>query len=245
MIKNGSLDSFLDGLKEHLIVKCNTEYYSLFKTKNQTEYENITYIYYEDSFVNNNENRDIVSFKIDYVFPGFNYPIVENFLFTKIDGNFTQIQINNIILKYSLPQENINPENMYIYNSSSDYYQDECTNFKSKNGTDISIYARKNEYNTKHLSLCQVGCKFIRYNQRSSEVECSCESMTLTKFSLISEIVVNNENQFKIKESASNFGLIKCYYLITSIKDIKKKSGILFIGFRSCFFNCNFFHFYN
>jgi hypothetical protein len=243
MITNGSLDSFLDGLEEHLIAKVNTEYYSLFKTKNQMEYENITYIDYEDYSVNNNENQDIISFKIDYVFPGFNYPIVENFLFTKIDGNFTQIQINNIILKYSLPQENINPENMYIYNSSSDYYQDECTNFKSKNGTDISIYARKNEYNTKHLSLCQVGCKFIIYNQRSSEVECSCESMTLTKFSLISEIVVNNENQFKIKESASNFGLIKCYYLITSIKDIKKNPGFYLLVFVLAFLIVIFFIF--
>ena len=88
MITNGSLDSFLDGLEEHLIAKVNTEYYSLFKTKNQMEYENITYIDYEDYSVNNNENQDIISFKIDYVFPGFNYPIVENFLFTKIDGNY-------------------------------------------------------------------------------------------------------------------------------------------------------------
>ena len=67
--------------------------------------------------------------------------------------------------------------------------------------------------------------------------------MTLTKFSLISEIVVNNENQFKIKESASNFGLIKCYYLITSIKDIKKNPGFYLLVFVLAFLIVIFFIF--
>ena len=62
---------------------------------------------------------------------------------------------------------------------SSYYYNDECSKYTSDNGTDMTIYDRKNDFNENHLSLCESNCTYKGYN--SSSLKPSQVSPTLRK----------------------------------------------------------------
>ena len=96
----------------------------------------------------------------------------------------------NTQIKYNIPVE-INENELYKYNPSSEYYHDNCT-YKSN----TSLYDRKNEFNEKELSLCQKNCEFHSYNITTKSVECICPPINsnintdeelLFKFELLEE----------------------------------------------------------
>ena len=62
----------------------------------------------------------------------------------------------NSPVNYYIPV-NISKEELFIHNKSDNYYNDICKSASSKNGTDISLYDRKNEFNNNNLSLCAMG----------------------------------------------------------------------------------------
>ena len=49
------------------------------------------------------------------------------------------------IIEISIPF-NINEENLFKYNISSDYYNDICYIYETENGTDIILNDRRNEF---------------------------------------------------------------------------------------------------
>ena len=66
---------------------------------------------------------------------------------------------NNETVNYNIPIV-INEKDLDKNNTSSDYYNDECTVFTTDDGTDIIILDRKKEFNEKNLSLCENGCNY-------------------------------------------------------------------------------------
>ena len=105
-------------------------------------------------------NEELLIFKIDNYFSGFNIPIVEYVIFSengKIKLNLDAC--NEIPIQYYLPVS-ISESELYKYNTSNDFYTDGCNQYKSEYGTDVTLYDRKNEFNKNNLSLCEVNCEF-------------------------------------------------------------------------------------
>ena len=120
----------------------------------------------------------------------------------------------------------IDENNIFKYNSSSEYYNDICFPFTTENNTDIIIKDRRNEYINNNLSLCENNCKYKEYNYNTKKVSCEC--YIKIKFPLISEIEVNKDkllNNFKDIKSLININVMKCYYTL-----FKKESLIKNIG---------------
>ena len=126
---------------------------------------------------------------------------------------------------------NIDENNEFKYNPNSDYYNDICYSYSTKNGTDVTLADRKTEYVNNNMSLCEANCEFDKIENK--KVECSCQIKI--KLPLISEIVVNKDKLLKsfvdIKNS-TNFKVLKCYYVVFTKDGLKANIGsyiLLFI----------------
>ena len=171
-----------------------------------------------------NENDKLILFKIEYFLQGFNIPIIEYEIFSpngtiKLNLEFCQ----NTSISIYIPV-NIDENNLYLYDPTSDFYNDRCNPYTTKSKTDITLYDRKNEFNNQNMSLCEKNCVYKGYNFDNKDVECECRIKT--KFRFFSEI-----NNLKPEELLKNFvnikqiiniGVIKCYKLLFS------KDGIIY-----------------
>jgi len=69
----------------------------------------------------------------------------------------------------------INEEEEYKYNPNDKYYNDRCDQYTSPDRTDITIYYRKNEFNSYHMSLCEQDCEYKGYNKDKKMVKYKCD----------------------------------------------------------------------
>ena len=214
----------------HLIINEENEIYLISSLSEQIYIENITNINFsecENILKNDSDNNEILyTFRIDHKMEGYNIPIIEYVIFNENGTILNLDKCNNIYSQYFIPVS-INEDNLFKYNTSSDYYNDECSQYKSENGTDMTIYDRKNDYNKNNLSLCEANCTFKGYNSSTSKVECECKTKSylysiddLSKDDLINKI----ENEQKL----TNLNLIKCSNLLSS-DNIKNNSGFYLI----------------
>ena len=206
----------------------DNELYLMSPSTNQIDYENGTSINSGDANILKNdsyENEELYIFRIDHIMEGYNIPIIEYVIFSE-KGVFLNLEkCNNIYSQYFIPIS-INEDNLYKHDPSSDYYNDECNKFTSEDGTDVTIYDRKNDYNENHLSLCEANCIFKGYNSSISIAECECK----TRSNLYSiDDFIKNDFSAKIEneQKLTNLNLIKCYNLLKSSKDLKTNSGFI------------------
>ena len=234
-IKNGSLDNLINSKvnnDSYLMIDNNEEVYLISTLDNQIYMENITSINFfectallkEDSI----NNEELYTFRVDHLIDGYNIPIIEYVIFNKNKTFLNLDKCNNINSTYSIPV-NISESNLFKYDPSSAYYNDECNKYTSENGLDMTIYDRKYDYNENNLSLCQVNCTFKGYNSSTSKAECDCKiksynysSEELTKGDLLNKI----ENEQKL----TNLNLMKCSNLISSTENLKTNSGFFLIA---------------
>ena len=217
---------------DDIIVKEENETYHIFELHNQKMKENITFINFTNAYIHLIEKNYILPevifvFKIEHHIYPYQVPIIEFIFYSKIRGFF---EFNNIKLDYYIPINNIDEDRLYIYDITSDYYKDECKAFKSPNGTDITMYSRKNEFNEFYLNVCDNGCTFKGYNSTFKKVICECISKT--GFVSVNEIYKKVFFKFEDNEmQISNFFLLKCYYLISSLDDIRANPGFYILVF--------------
>ena len=97
----------------------------------------------------------------------------------------------------------------------------------------MTLYDRKNEYNTKNLSLCESKCEFKIYNSSKSQVICDCDIKNELTFSSNDTIDLNDLlSKIENEKSSSNLGVTQCINVFSSPDDIKSNSGfysLLFI----------------
>ena len=127
-------------------------------------------------------------------------------------------------------------EDIDKYNTSSDYYNDICSNAKSKSGTDITLNDRKNEFINNNMTLCEEDCNLIEYNEITKKVKCNCK----IKVNLpIIEGVKFDKNkllkQFTDISKIINIQLLKCYKNVFKFKSLIKNYGFLFYLFMFLF----------
>ena len=114
------------------------------------------------------------------------------------------------------------------HNPSSNYYNDKCFPYTTKNGTDITLYDRKNEYNKNNMSLCLIGCQFQGYNPQKKKVMCECNIQNNITFSLFFDSIINNEeiiDKFIDIKKSANLDIIKCYKLFFSKEGLMNNIG--------------------
>ena len=217
---------------DDIIVEEENETYHIFSLNNQRQKENITSINFTNAIYHLYEIfivlPDIIFvFKIEHHINPYQVPRIEFVLFSRERGF---LNFDNIKLDYYIPVKNIDEDRLYIYDIKSDYYNDECKAFKSPNGTDITMYSRKNEFNEFYLNVCDNDCIFKGYNSTLKKAICECTSKT--GFVSVNEIYKKEFFKFENNEmQISNFFLLKCYYLITSLDDIRANPGFYILVF--------------
>ena len=247
MIHNNTLPEILEYIdgnnKQKNIIGENT-IYNIFKLNKQEINENFTYIRFQDS-INIILGDSLFVFKIENKVPPCKIPFVDYILFTRDASDDFENNLyyyNNYYkpfmqkLYYYIPV-NINVDELYLYNKSDNYYKEECKVFKSKNGTDISLYSRKKFFNTRFLSPCENNCQFegyvTFYDTPSFKCECNIKE-DLVSITELNYMALTNESsllyQFDIEPKLTNFDVIKCYYLIASVDYITKNPGFYLLS---------------
>ena len=229
MIRNGSLSEIIDYVQEgnDIIIREKTEIYEIMEIHNQFLYQNITQLVFSKCINYNIQQypyltiQSFLVFKIEHFFTSYRIPIVEYTLFTP-SGIF--IYCDNETVDYYIPISGIDSNFLHIYNKSSDYYNDECSQYKSINNTDLTLYTRKNDFNINYLSICETNCTLIDYDPSESKAKCECKARNILL--TMSELKRNDLIYFfDNEEQASNFYVLNCYFLVSSSDDIKKNPG--------------------
>ena len=118
------------------------------------------------------DNETLLIFKVEEYEEGLNIPIVQYKIFRgkgreNLDLNICNGYKIDIIIPVS-----INEDELYKYNLSSDYYNNICFTYTSKNGTDIPLKDRQNEFVKNNLTLCEGNCVLDDYDKRTKKAIC-------------------------------------------------------------------------
>ena len=182
------------------------------------------------------KNDSLSIFKMDFFEEGLLIPIVEYEIYDvknkrKLDLNYCNNTNIDIIFPVS-----INENSLFMYNISSEYYNDICFPYTTESKTDIILKDRREEFIKQNLSLCEKNCKYKGYDKINKRAKCNCK--VKNKMNLYEEIINDKDKLLKnfveIK-SISNIEVIKCYKLLTNKDYIKYNIGfylMLFIIFN-------------
>ena len=235
-IENGSLAELLTQVVNNgteFVIKEGNEIYQISTVSNQMNNENnltnINFTLCEEKLRKELgiEDDELIILKIEHLIEGYNIPVIEYSIFLENGSYLSLDYCDNIYSSYYIPVS-INENNLFKHNSSSEYYNDECNKYTTENGTDVTIYDRKNDYNENHLSLCEANCTFQGYNSSNLKAECLCKTKShlYTVDELLGDDLLNKiENEQKL----TNLNLIKCSNLI-STEEIKNNTGFIIIA---------------
>ena len=175
-------------------------------------------------FYNISENETLYMKKIDIIQDRMKTLKVEYDVYARLFGknlinlNLTICEKNKISI--SIPY--IITEELEKLNSSSSYYNDICYTETSKDGTDITMKDRQNEFINKDRIVCQDGCYFSEYDYNNSKAKCLCNikecSESFAGMHINKEKIIDN---FKNINNLINFKFLVCY------KKLFNKEGIL------------------
>ena len=191
----------------------------------QNEYDNISYINLgkcEEKLrgkYNISDEYSLIIAKFDFYDSGYSIPKVEYDIYDPISKEKLVLDICNDTKIDILVPVVIDGDVIFLYNTSSDYYNDLCFPYTTEDGTDIILTDRKNEYVDNNMSLCEDNCDFSGYNSETQKAIYNCDVKMQT--SLISEIQVNKEKilkNFLDIKSKINLSTMKCYKLVFSKK---------------------------
>ena len=229
-----NIDSLLlnvtQGNKEDLSIKEDNVLYQITTTENQNNntYNNISTIKLgkcEDILrfkYNISNNLSLIIFKIDYYMEGLLIPIIGYEVYHPL--NFSKLDLSyceDSLISYNIPVT-IDENNLFKYNPNSDYYNDECNTYTTKNGTDIILNDRKEDFKENNMSLCENLCNYMGYDKDTKKALCEC-GIRYKEF-LLSEIDKQTDllsNNFTKDDTNSNLGTMKCYEVLFS------KEGLL------------------
>ena len=198
--------------KKDYIMEKNNVLYQITTTENQKNniYSNISTISLGNCETILRKNYDIdktlplTILKIDYKIPGLLVPIIGYEVYHPI--NKTKLDLTSCKdVKLNIPVD-IDENKLFLYDTKSEFYNDDCSAYTNENGTDILPNDRKQEFKDKNLSLCENNCEYIGYDFHYKQSSCEC--VIKNKMDSISEIINNPNklaNDFQNNESDSNF----------------------------------------
>jgi len=243
-LENGTMNPLLTKVlddNEDLFIQDIDIIYQITTTFNQAnnKYMNLSIIRLDEcedilkEHYNISKEESLIIFKIEIYEYGLLIPIIEYEIYNS-KGKIKSLDLSyckNIKINITIPVS-INENDLSIYNSSHEYYNDICYSFTTINGTDIILSDRQKEFIKNNLSLCESNCEYKGYNFVSKTVECDCD--TKDGISTDSEDDFNKNrllNNFIDFSNTFNVKIMKCYKLLFSKKGLKSNIGsyILFI----------------
>ena len=141
--------------------------------------------------------------------------------------------------------QSLTSENIDLFNSKDDFYQDICFKYTTIDDTDITIDDRRKLYfkPNENNYMCQKGCEFEMYNYTTQKAKCNCPISDKT----INDLDTSNglfdkrdyDKDFYNKVRDINFKVMKCAKEVFD-SDYKKNIGsfilmgltVLVIGFN-------------
>ena len=148
-IMNGTLTKLLNSLvKENksIIIEEENAIHQISTLSNQKEIENYTSINFGDceKYLKEKygikETEELIIYKIEHIIEGYKIPIIEYVIFNEDGSKKLNLDCcNNITIKYNIPVS-INENDLDKYNTSSDYYNNECIKTESNEGIDMTLY---------------------------------------------------------------------------------------------------------
>ena len=233
---NGSMDNIISYIiienKKDIIIKEDNIIYQItsFNNQNNNKYNNISTINLGDCetklryYHNISDDIILLILKIDFFEEGLKIPIIEYEVYNSINKQKLNLSIcKDTKVKISIPVS-INEDKLFLYNSSSEFYNDICFPYTTEKGTDIILEDRKNEFIKNNMSLCEKNCKYNGYV--SKKALCECEVKIELPF--FSDLVINKDkllNKFIDIKNEINISIIKCIDLLFSKKGLKNNIG--------------------
>ena len=127
-------------------------------------------------------------------------------------------------------KENINylyDQNIDAFDSSSDFYTDNCNQFTSSKGNDVFLEERKKQYYP-DITLCEQGCTFVKYNKDTEKVTCKCDYKNNTNNYTNVVFVKNEKNKKFLKDLIlENIQAMKCIKVIFKGSNLKSNAGFI------------------
>jgi chemotaxis protein histidine kinase CheA len=117
-----------------------------------------------------------------------------------------------------------------LFNSSDAFYNDFCTPYTTKNGTDMILGDRQKEIYGKNgkKALCQTGCTLDYFNQTTNKAKCNCQvqkSESNLDITNLKNSKVLLEESFLNTLTNSNFQIIRCYKLVIDFSTFFENIG--------------------
>ena len=111
--------------------------------------------------------------------------------------------------------KSLTSENIDIFNSKEDFYQDICFKYTTKDETDITLDDRRKLYYkpNEKTYMCQTGCKFDSYNYDTNKAKCTCNISSKSANNLNENELFEKKNidkDFYDKVEYINFKVMKC-----------------------------------
>ena len=198
----------------------NNEYYNI-STISLGECEDKLKEYYQIE-----KDLPLLIFKIDVFEEGLLVPKIEYEIYNPLTREKLNLSVCiDIKIDLAIPVS-INEDDLYKYDSKSDYYNDVCFTYTSDNGTDVSLQDRKKEFVENNLTLCEENCTFNGYDNKTKKALCSCP--VKIKLPLVSEVYFDKDKLYKNFINIKNFlnmNFIKCYHILFSLEGTKNNIG--------------------
>ena len=207
------------------------------------DYENLSIVLLQEcedilkEKYNISKNMSLIIFKVDYYKEDSLIPIVGYEVFnpmnnSKLDLNYCK----DTMINENLPAY-INEQNLFKYDPTSEYYNNECFPFTTEKGTDILIKDRQEEYNSNKLVLCENICKFKGYepNIKKSVCECLVKEEQIKIEEIAKQTNILSYNFINTDESTSSI-TFRCNKLLFSTKGLSKNISSYILIFIIIFF---------
>ena len=162
----------------------------------------------EDKYDIDENNNTLILFKFEKLTNISSQKNVQYEILDPINKNKLDLNVCfNTTIDIYIPVE-IDKNNLFKYNSSSEYYNDICSPYTTEDNTDIILKDRIDEYFNKNLSLCEDGCN---YNLDKDYVKCECKVKKM--YDLIEDIKIDKNkllSKFTDLEKYTNIYIFKC-----------------------------------
>ena len=226
------INNMLNNRTDSYIIDSNSIKYEISLSNNNNKYKNITIIELGDcenilkNYYNISINEPLIIFKVDIYEEYSRIPIVEYEVYDLRNKSKLNLDLcQNTKIDLLIPVI-IDEKNEYIYNLSSEYYNNLCHSSNRNNNKDTILEDRKKEYIDNNLSLCEQDCEYEGYDTNIKKSKCNC--FIKLKMPIISEIEVNKDkliNNFINIKDITNMKIIFCYKELFSDEGLKINIG--------------------
>ena len=130
-----------------------------------------------------------------------------------------------------------------LFDKNDKFYNDICTLFKSKNGTDVLLSDRYNDFYQSNELGCQENCQYSDFSIESQYLKCECKIIEQNEFEMKQPEKLSAKSLVKSFVNVlkySNYKVLKCDKLIFNKKSFYENTGsilsiVYFFGYLISF----------